>query len=753
MRRTPLLCIATCAAGIEDLLADEIARLEAQPGERVAGAVPFSGSLQCAYRVCLWSRFASRVLLELAEFPAPDSDALYAGAQAIDWNRHLGVANTFAVTCTGTSPAFRSGIFVVQRVKDAVADYFQQRVYRRPSVDREQPDIRLHVHLRDDRAVLSLDLSGESLHQREYRLSAGEAPLKETLAAAILWRAGWPEAVGRSATLVDPMCGSATLLIEAARIAADCAPGLGRTSWGFSKWRGHNQALWDDVYAQARRRSRDGLQQLCAPIIGFDASATAVRAARENIARAGMEHVVRVERQELGHLCCPVDAGDGMVVVNPPYGVRMGQADEVKYLYRGLGRRLRDEFSGWRAAIFTGNTDLLDHFGMPHSAQYRMYNGALPCLLRVYEVPVQSAGERRLTVLNPSPWRHGADRELDGLLRRNAAELGEWAGAEGIDCFRLYDGDDSSCNVAIDIYGDSVVIQDYAPARADTPEQHTGRLERVREVVQDVLQVKPAQIFVKQRQRQKGPAQYRSQAGAGRFTEVCEYGCRFLIRPQGYIDTGLFLDHRIVRCRIQELAGNKRFLNLFGYTGTATVHAARGGAAHTVTVDLSPTYLDWARCNLALNGFSAERHILQRADCMAWVAECRDAFDLILLDPPTFSNTKQARRVFDVQRDHPELIRQAARLLAPGGTLIFSTNYTRFRLNGKALGGLDISDITRETMPRDFQRRTRVHQCWIITGSGRTRQHSDRGGSVRSPGKGKNRDGRRSGPAGRFKPR
>lgn len=753
MRRTPLHCIATCAAGLEDLLADEITCLEAHPGEAVPGAVPFFASLQCAYRVCLWSRFASRVLLVLGEFPAPDSDALYEGARGIDWNRHLGVSNTFAVTSTGTTPAFQSGIFAAQRVKDAVADYFQQRVYRRPSVDREQPDIRLHVHLRDDRAMLSIDLSGESLHQREYRVNTGEAPLKETLAAAILWRAGWPEAAACGATLLDPMCGSGTLLIEAGRIAADCAPGLERSSWGFSKWRGHNQALWDDVYAEARRRSRDGLQQLCTPIIGCDASATAVRAARDNIARAGLQHVVRVERRELGHLHRPADANAGMVVVNPPYGVRLGRADEVKYLYRGLGRRLREEFPGWRAAIFTGSTDLLDHFGMPHSAQYRMYNGALPCVLRVYEVPERPAGETRLPVLNPSPRRHGADREFAGCLRRNAAELGEWARAEGIDCFRLYDGDTSSCPVAIDIYGHRVVIQDYTPARDGTAQQHAGRLERVRAVVQDVLQVKPAQIFVKQRQRQKGPDQYRSQAGASRFTEVCEYGCRFLIRPQGYIDTGLFLDHRIVRRRIQEQAGTKRFLNLFGYTGTATVHAAAGGAAHTVTVDLSPTYLDWARCNLALNGFSAERHTMQRADCMAWLAQCRDTFDLILLDPPTFSNTKQSRRVLDVQRDHPELIRRAVRLLAPGGTLIFSTNYTRFRLNGNALGGLDISDITSETIPRDFQRRRQVHQCWMITGSGHTRHRADRRRPVRTSGREKNTAVRRAGPAGRNRQR
>jgi 23S rRNA (guanine2445-N2)-methyltransferase / 23S rRNA (guanine2069-N7)-methyltransferase len=233
-------------------------------------------------------------------------------------------------------------------------------------------------------------------------------------------------------------------------------------------------------------------------------------------------------------------------------------------------------------------------------------------------------------------------------------------------------------------------------------------------IVADVLEIPDAGIFLKVRKPQKGLLQYEKQAEHGEFFEVREGPCRFLVNLSDYLDTGLFLDHRPTRRLIGELARGRRFLNLFGYTGTASVRAALGGAATTTTVDLSRTYLDWARRNMALNGIEGERHRFIQADCLRWLERERQRHDLIFLDPPTFSSSKRMQGHFDVQRDHLNLIRKALARLAPGGILLFSTNFRNFRLNEAALADVSVEDITDRTIPRDFQRNPRIHRCWTI---------------------------------------
>lgn len=702
---------ATAPKGVASLLADELRALGAAAASERPAGVAFEGGLETAYRACLWSRTANRVLLPLAEFDAPDADALYAAAAAIAWEDHLAVDGSLAVECALSDAAITHSRYAALRVKDAVVDRFRERCGARPSVELERPDLRIHLHMRGARATLSLDLSGSSLHQRGYRTDAAAAPLKENLAAALLLRAGWPEVARAGGALLDPMCGSGTLPIEGALIAADIAPGLLRTHFGFTGWRGHDRALWDTLLEEARARRAAGEVRM-PPVIGYDADAAAVRAALANVERAGLRGRVHIERRALSACEPPRGAAvPGLVIVNPPYGRRLGTPVQLAAVYAELGALLRRRFRTWRAAVFTANPELGRRIGLRAQHAHTLYNGALECRLLRFEPQADAA---------PAARDAGGAEMLANRLRKNLRTVGRWARREGVDCYRLYDADLPEYAVAVDLYaGDAgrwVNVQEYqAPASID-PAKAGMRLQDALVTIREVLELPEGALFLKVRRRRKGGDQYAKLAATGRFEVVREGGLRFLVNFTDYLDTGLFLDHRPTRALIREAARGARFLNLFGYTGTATVYAAAGGAASTTTVDLSRTYLDWARRNLELNTLFGPQHTLVQADCLEWLrmhAPSR-AFDLIFLDPPTFSASKRMRATFDVQRDHAALIRDALRLLAPGGALYFSCNLHGFRLDTDALAGVAHEDITRATIPRDFARSPRIHRCWRI---------------------------------------
>ncbi len=715
-----LSLFAPAPKGLEGLLLEELEALGAAEARETVAGVSFAGDLELAYRTCLWSRLASRVLLRIGTVAAGGADELYRGALGLPWEAHVPVDGTLAVQFTSRGRgAITHSRYGAQKVKDAVVDRLREISGRRPSVDTERPDLRLHAHLERGRAELSIDLSGESLHRRGYRLAGAEAPLKENLAAAILLRAGWPRVAGTGGALLDPMCGSGTLLIEGALMAADSAPGLGREYFGFTGWLGHRPELWDGLLAEAARRRAAGLAEL-PPILGFDADARAIEAARANAGRAGLAAHIRIERRVLERLTAPPDAGaPGLVVANPPYGERLGDAEALGPLYATLGARLREHFTGWRAAVFTGNPELGKRMGLRARRMHTLYNGALECRLLHFSVePRWFAGA---AAGRPGPAASPGARMFANRLSKNLATLGRWARREGIACYRLYDADMPEYKLAVDLYQGErrwVHAQEYeAPGSVD-PRAASRRRAEALAVLPEVLDADPADIHFKTRRRQRGAAQYEREEAAGEFVEVGEGGLRFLVKLGAYLDTGLFLDHRITRGLIRDLARGRRFLNLFGYTATATVYAAAGGASATITVDLSATYLDWARRNLELNGFRGRTHALVRADCLAWLAAARaDAtrYGLIFLDPPSFSNSKRMREVLDVQRDHVALVRDAAALLEPGGVLLFSANRRDFRLDERALADLAPEDISRLTLPRDFARNPRIHRCWRIT--------------------------------------
>jgi 23S rRNA (guanine2445-N2)-methyltransferase / 23S rRNA (guanine2069-N7)-methyltransferase len=648
--------------------------------------------------------------------------------QSIPWDHHLSPDASLAVDFTAVQSNITHSRYGTLKTKDAIVDQFRDHYGIRPDVQRERPAVRINIYLHRDEATVSIDLSGESLHRRGYRSDATAAPMKENLAAAVLLRAGWAEIARTGGPLVDPLCGSGTLLIEAALMAADIAPGLKRDYFGFVGWRGHDDVLWRTLITEAEVRRESGLMQLPA-IIGYDADRQAVRAANDNIARAGLVSYIHVERRELGD-CGPPSAKHatpGLVVSNPPYGERLGEIAELRYLYANLGEQLKTHFNGWRAAVLTANPELGKGMGLRAHKIYSLYNGALACKLLCFEVAPQWYVTPRAAapavMHDDAPLTPGGEM-FANRLRKNLKHLGKWARREGISCYRLYDADMPEYAVAVDLYeGEQrwVHVQEYQAPRDIDPAKAETRLHEALSAIPRILAIPPAQLFLKVRRRQKGSAQYERLAAARQFHEVSEGGLRFLVNFTDYLDTGLFLDHRLTRTLLRKLATGKHFLNLFAYTGTATVYAAAGGATSTTSVDMSRTYLDWARNNMALNGYSDARHHLLQTDCLEWINEAaldKKRYGLIFLDPPSFSNSARMDTTLDIQRDHAALLTATARLLAPNGILIFSNNLRGFKLDKTALPQLNIEDISRATLPEDFARNPRIHNCWRITVAG-----------------------------------
>ncbi len=708
--------IATAPVGAASVLAEELAQYGACDIRERSHDVKFQGTLEVGYRTCLWSRTATRVLLSVGSIDASSASSIFDAVKRIDWRDHLAPGATLACDCSGGNESIRHTIYGSQLLKDAVCDSLRESTGERPNIKPERPDVLLHLHVEGATALLSVDFSGESLHRRGYRTEGGRAPLKENVAAAVLLRAGWPGIYAEGGPLFDPMCGSGTFLTEAALIAADAAPALGREYFGFEGWRGHDAALWERLCAEARTRRAARPPRRC--IFGSDIDADAVRMAIANGEHAGVADWLHVERRALGEVAAPRGAV-GLVVANPPYGERIGAESALPGLYSELGRTLRERFAGWQAAILTGNPPLARNLGIYAKRTHRVFNGTIEC--RLLRFDLNEANQQRPAEAVRADWssRPGAQM-FANRLRKNLSRLEPWAERERIDCYRLYDADMPEYAFAIDVYGRDarhLFVQEYAPPKSVNQESARQRRREVLAVLPEVLAVPPAHVHSRVRKPQKGAEQYEKRALSAERHVVQEGGLKFWVNFRDYLDTGLFLDHRIVRGMLREWAREADFLNLFCYTGTATVYAAAGGARSSVSVDLSNTYLDWAHENLLLNGFGGEEHELHRADCLQWL-EGQETwgprFDLIFLDPPTFSNSKRMEGVLDVQRDHVGMIRRSLKLLRPAGRLVFSTNYTRFKLDSETLGDLSVEDISARTIPRDFERHARIHHCFVV---------------------------------------
>lgn len=495
---------ATTPKGLELLLVDELRSLGAvNPAEKLAG-VTFSGDLELAYKVCLWSRLANRVLLPLAKFPAATPEELYAGVQSIDWHAHLNASGTLAVHFVTTNSAITHTLFGAQKIKDAVVDQFRDRFNERPNVDRDRPDVQIYAYLNRDIAEISIDLSGESLHKRGYRLASGSAPLKENLAAAILIRAGWSAVAKQCGSLMDPMCGSGTLLTEAALMAGDIAPGLLREYFGFQGWKQHRSSVWAKLVNDAKLRREQGIRKI-PDIVGYDQDAVAVKNAFHNIECAGLSGYIHVEKRELSVFEPKKSAKAGLVVTNPPYGERLGEEEELGPLYATLGAQLKAGFEGWRAAVFTGNPDLGRQMGLHSIKQYALFNGAIPCKLLLFDLKAEHFIDRSPQAENAKRIRAAqrviGDTQSAGLqmfvnrLTKNLKHRKKLAQRENAPQFRVYDVDLPDYVFIIDVYPDKVVVAEYRAPKEIAADKVITRRQEVLSVLPAVLAVSERDIY------------------------------------------------------------------------------------------------------------------------------------------------------------------------------------------------------------------------------------------------------------------
>lgn len=692
----------SCPRGLEYLLEEEVKAIGLSVTRVNPQGVYGEANLLTLYKLCLWSRIANRVQLILFSGYAGNEQALHQLCTEFHWQTVFSHDKTIAIEFHGASEHIRNTMYGAQVVKDGIVDHFRRLDHSRPSVDKEKPQILIHAYLKNDVVTVSFDLTGYSLHQRGYRQKAGAAPLKENVAAALLMRAKWPELAAKGYALHDPFCGAGTLVIEAAMMAAHIAPGLLRQDQSLQYWAQHQSSLWEKIRVDALQQ----VKSMPLTLLGTDADNKIIAIARANAERAGVAPLVEFKTQALKEV--QASAKKGLVVCNPPYGERLSEATHLVPLYQQLGKILHTHYQGWQAAVLTSNPILAKALGLRACKQYTIYNGALECKLYCLDIHVTNELKGSMShTLSESA------QMLFNRIEKNYRHLQKWANKNHISCYRVYDADLPEYAYAIDVYNDYAVLQEYAAPTSIPIHKVEKRSLEVIQVVPKVLGLEPHHLVVKQRKQQKGSEQYQKLGQSRQTMVVTEGQAKFKVNLYDYLDTGLFLDHRLMRLSFAKLKPGTRFLNCFCYTASASIHAALAGAL-TTNVDLSNTYLRWAEENFKLNHLDLSKHQFVQFDCREWMKVARDRFDVIFLDPPSFSNSKRMTDTLDIQRDHLSLVNSAMRLLNPDGVLYFSTNLRQFKLDPILQEKYSVQDISAQTIDLDFKRNQKIHYCFKI---------------------------------------
>ena len=721
-----MIFFATSAANQGDLIAEEARKAGAERVRVTPSGVDFEGSLETGYRFCFETRISSRLLMGLFVDDDIISDKELEEATAmLPWEEYIDPTKTLKVTCTTQNCRYiTNSHYGALKVKDGIVERIREKFNgERPYIEIHEPDLTVHVHIEDTTVKWYVDFSGENLSMRGYRGEQTEALLKEHLAAALIGRSEWRKSVndGNPLPFYDPFCGSGTIAVEAALMATDTAPGLlRRKPYPFESLPNFDKEAFDRVVEEAEERRRKAIDERDISIFASDISRTAVEISKAAALKAGVYDFISFSVQDFTKLEKP-PVSKGCIVTDPPYGERMTVRD-IDLLYENTGKVLQNVFKGWDATILTGNSELLSNIDMKPDRTNTLFNGGIMCQAAHYhiftdeerEAMMQKALEKKKQ-RQAEPLTPGAEMAYNRLMK-NLKEITPLMKEQGVECYRIYDADMPEYSASIDIYmGKWVVVSEYAAPDTIDPEDAKRRLGELVRATEKATGIDEDFIYVKERSRQKGKGQYTRLAANNKMMVARENGVRFLVNFTDYLDTGIFLDHRPVRMMIQEMAKDKRFLNLFCYTGTATLNAIKGGALSTVSVDASSTYLAWMEENLKLNGYSTVfGNLLYKSDVIDWLWDTYDKFDLIFCDPPTFSNSKDRRGSFDVQRDHVKLIDAAAMHLSPGGTLIFSNNYRKFKLDPEVMEKYVVEDITEKTIGDDFKRDMKIHHCYLI---------------------------------------
>lgn len=744
-----MIFFATASANQNDLVEKEVRKAGVTELHVTSGGVEFEADLETAYRFAMWTRCATRLLVLVHRTDKLEStDDLYEHSLGLAWENWINPDVTFAITQTVTDCRWiQNSHFASLRLKDAIVERIRQNFDgERPNVDRDNPDIIFHLHVNRNLVSWYVDFAGRNLAKRGYRASQTEAVLGEFMAASLLYRSEWykyllnsfDDEQAKVPTLLDPFCGSGTICIEAALMATNTAPGLLNTDrFAFFKLPIHKEEIWQKVLDEAEEAQCPAKCK----IIGWDIDKNAIDISLKNASEASVANLVnfevkdftKVSQEDVNTLNSQVESEKrGCIVTDPPFGVRLDiGSSNIRRLYQSMGQVLYNCFGGWNIAVLCSDAQLLGYIEMKPDRTNLFINGGLECQLAHYYVfneeeraqmlaKAKAKREERLS----APLSEGAQM-VANRLTKNLKSIGKEMEKQGVSCYRLYDADMPEYSAAIDVYENKwISLQEYAAPASVDPEDAQRRLEELILATERVTGIDYDNIYVKRREIQRGANQYtkRSTPSESHFYIVRENNHHFSVNFQDYLDTGIFLDHRPIRKYIEENSKDKRFLNLFCYTATATVYAAAGGALSTVSVDANANYLDWSIKNMRLNGFNTMNHFYYKDDCLSYLKENQDLYDLIFCDPPTFSNNK-SRGTFDVQRDHGYLIRSCMKHLAYGGTLIFSTNFTKFKLYEELYDEFEIEDITEQTIGEDFARSGKIHRCYLIKhGTAKARQ-------------------------------
>ena len=734
-RNTGQELFARCASGFEDVLAQELKGLGIRRTRPLVGGVTFFGSLEDAYRACLWSRVATRIQLVLSRMDSQDAEALYAACKALPWEEQVPSGATIAVSAHGQNQELRNTKFTALKVKDAICDRLRDERGSRPNVDAKNPDFSLDVSVHERKATLYLNLSGESLHRRGYRMPGEqtEAPLKETLAAGILLKASWDELALQGGCFADPMCGSGTLAIEAALIEAGIAPGMLRTFWGFQGWLGHDPELWATVRQEAELTStsaRSGRLR----IVAGDLDSKAIGIARANARRAGVDSLIQfavADASSLGDRLRKLGRGSipspGLLATNPPYGYRLQSSELLPETYAALAQAVFSLPEGWRMAAITPDPGLDTALGQTASHIIPCYNGPLKTTLRLYDRTSPQRDALPITSLSGKvqdvPVAEKNSEQFAARLRKIAKERAKWARKAGVSCYRIYDADLPDYALSVDLYQGAGpnegqrfarVAEHLAPASVDA-DRAARRLSDAVALVTATLDLERSHVVVLPAREEKGSAK----STATTIVQVEESGHSFEVNLSARHDTGLSLDHRATRALLGTLAQGRRFCSLNAYAGAPTVYAAAGGALQTTTVDPSKLFLGEAQRTLERNAIMGPKHHLVCSDIRTWLKQAhpqRKSYDLIFCDLLAFAETHESERPFDPLRDHVSCLALVASVLAPKGSILLTSSLRTLRLDFDALKslGLNPRDITAQTIPHDFARTPKIHRAWIL---------------------------------------
>lgn len=729
---------ARCAGGFEEVLGRELHDLGFARVRPQVGGVIFFGDKADGYRACLWSRVAMRIQLVLDRVTATDADALYRGIRDMPWEDHVPAGATIAVDAHGENDELRNTKFTALKVKDALCDRLRELRGARPDVDPRDPDVAVNVALHPRKATIYLNLSGASLHRRGYREDGvqTEAPLKETLAASVLLAAGWPEIAAAGGNLIDPMCGSGTFAVEAALIAANVAPGLLRERWGFEGWAQHDAELWETVRGEAEAE-RDW--SFAAPrVLAGDIDERAVTVARDNARRADVEDLVRFYVGDAAQLSRHMRAlrgakqGAGLLVCNPPYGIRLSAGDELPAVHEALAAAVDSVPASWELALITPDTGIDTALGRVPETELSCYNGPIEAWVRLYHLTEKPQVQQVVTLDGatvPVRIAEPGSAQFAGRLRKMAKERARWARGQEIGCYRVYDADLPDFALSVDLYqgvaGDGreegrclVVEERRRPASID-PLRAGRRLADAVALSCATLGVARDRAIVRPWVSPRDRKRDRSVTEPWPVS-VVEHGFTFDIDLNGKPDSGLPLQMRGVRKLVGELAAGKRVVALGASAGAVALYAAAAGASSTVAVDAFADRVDWMRETMAAGGFRGKRYRFVREDLRSWlehVAHTTASYDLLVLAPPSWMAARESGGGdFDLKRDCMGLLRTAGSVLAPGGTCVFACSERDVALDGAALAkaGLAVEDVSARTLPADFARSARDYRCWLV---------------------------------------